>query len=80
MRELRVYKLLILWLATGMALASCGGAGPTAVITATPASSVAATVPAPTETSVPTPVPPRDAIDLIILHTNDNWGETEPCG
>lgn len=18
--------------------------------------------------------------DLVVLHTNDNWGETEPCG
>ena len=24
----------------------------------------------------PTPGP----IDLVVLHTNDNWGETEPCG
>jgi hypothetical protein len=23
-----------------------------------------------------TPVP----LDLVVLHTNDNWGETEPCG
>jgi hypothetical protein len=22
----------------------------------------------------------RDSIQLVILHTNDNWGETEPCG
>lgn len=19
-------------------------------------------------------------LDLVVLHTNDNWGETEPCG
>jgi hypothetical protein len=19
-------------------------------------------------------------MDLVVLHTNDNWGETEPCG
>jgi hypothetical protein len=19
-------------------------------------------------------------IDLVVLHTNDNWGETDPCG
>jgi hypothetical protein len=19
-------------------------------------------------------------VDLVVLHTNDNWGETEPCG
>ena len=23
-----------------------------------------------------TPLP----VDLVVLHTNDNWGETEPCG
>jgi hypothetical protein len=30
----------------------------------------------PTATPLPTPAPLR----LVILHTNDNWGETEPCG
>ena len=23
-----------------------------------------------------TPAP----LDLVVLHTNDNWGETDPCG
>lgn len=22
----------------------------------------------------------RSSIELVLLHTNDNWGETEPCG
>ena len=22
----------------------------------------------------------RAPLDLVVLHTNDNWGETEPCG
>lgn len=26
--------------------------------------------------SMPTPM----ASQLLVLHTNDNWGETEPCG
>jgi hypothetical protein len=26
----------------------------------------------------PTPTPA--AADLVILHTNDDWGETRPCG
>jgi len=30
----------------------------------------------PTPASTPTPAP----IQLVVLHTNDNWGETEPCG
>jgi hypothetical protein len=21
-----------------------------------------------------------EPIELVVLHTNDNWGETEPCG
>ncbi len=32
----------------------------------------------PTATPPPSPTPP--ALQLVILHTNDNWGETEPCG
>ena len=30
----------------------------------------------------PSPVPPETAgsVELVVLHTNDNWGETEPCG
>jgi hypothetical protein len=38
----------------------------------------------PTKTALPirtlTPVPTREPIQLVLLHTNDNWGETEPCG
>lgn len=30
----------------------------------------------PAPTLAPTPVP----VQLTVLHTNDNWGETEPCG
>lgn len=22
----------------------------------------------------------RPELELVVLHTNDNWGETEPCG
>jgi ABC-type glycerol-3-phosphate transport system substrate-binding protein len=22
----------------------------------------------------------RADLELVVLHTNDNWGETEPCG
>jgi ABC-type glycerol-3-phosphate transport system substrate-binding protein len=24
--------------------------------------------------------PSRGSMELTILHTNDNWGETDPCG
>jgi len=32
--------------------------------------------------SVPSamPLPTVGQVLLVILHTNDNWGETEPCG
>jgi hypothetical protein len=30
----------------------------------------------PTSTASPSPAP----LQLVVLHTNDNWGETEPCG
>jgi hypothetical protein len=33
-------------------------------------------------TSVPTATPAATQVPgrLVVLHTNDNWGETEPCG
>ena len=48
-------------------------APPTAAPTSTPEPTP---TPQPTPTSAPTAVP----IQLTVLHTNDNWGETEPCG
>jgi hypothetical protein len=41
--------------------------------TADPAADVA-TSPLPTAGAGRSPLP------LVVLHTNDNWGETEPCG
>jgi hypothetical protein len=41
--------------------------------TATP---ILAMTPVSALVSEPTPTPFR----LVVLHTNDNWGETEPCG
>ena len=31
-------------------------------------------------TSTPEPAPTPTPVQLTVLHTNDNWGETEPCG
>jgi ABC-type glycerol-3-phosphate transport system substrate-binding protein len=28
----------------------------------------------------PASAPNRGPMELTILHTNDNWGETDPCG
>jgi PBP1b-binding outer membrane lipoprotein LpoB len=35
---------------------------------------------APASTETPTPTPSPAPAELLVLHTNDNWGETEPCG
>jgi hypothetical protein len=47
---------------------------------ATPLPVPAATTVAPTEHAVATATLLAGATQLVILHTNDNWGETEPCG
>jgi hypothetical protein len=66
-------------------LAACGGATREPFLEAPPetfssplSAATALTTPMPktTDTPVPTPAPLR----LVVLHTNDNWGETEPCG
>ncbi|MGD8624253.1 MAG: hypothetical protein PVF47_10710 [Anaerolineae bacterium] len=31
-------------------------------------------------TASPAPTPTPSPLALLVLHTNDNWGETEPCG
>jgi hypothetical protein len=36
--------------------------------------------PAPSPTSTATLRPTPSPGQLVLLHTNDNWGETEPCG
>ena len=36
--------------------------------------------PAPTPEPTVTPAPAAAPVQLTVLHTNDNWGETEPCG
>jgi hypothetical protein len=41
-----------------------------------PATSAPTVLPSPTAGALPTASPAA----WIILHTNDNWGETEPCG
>ena len=41
---------------------------------------VATSTVVPTATPEPTSTPTAAPVQLVILHTNDNWGETEPCG
>jgi hypothetical protein len=41
-----------------------------------PATLMPAGPPTQTPVAVSSPMPKQ----LVVLHTNDNWGETEPCG
>lgn len=34
----------------------------------------------PTATAMALPTATSSPLELVVLHTNDNWGETEPCG
>jgi 2',3'-cyclic-nucleotide 2'-phosphodiesterase (5'-nucleotidase family) len=62
----RLGSLLVgLWVAS-LLVAGCGPVTREADEQPPPAATVATQPPAP--------------IDVVILHTNDNWGETEPCG
>jgi ABC-type glycerol-3-phosphate transport system substrate-binding protein len=54
-------------LLAGLLLAGCGGASSEIGSPSVPA----------TESALDAV---REPIELVILHTNDNWGETEPCG
>jgi hypothetical protein len=77
---LRFVPLLVL----GTFVVSCGTVTPDAGLqssllpTKTPLPTLPTKTPPPTRT--PTPIPTREPVQLVVLHTNDNWGETEPCG
>ena len=77
MRMLRISRLSPVLLALGsvLLLVGCGVAESTPTLTAvpTPRPTVTAT-PKPTATPVPQP------LDLVVVHTNDVLGYTEPCG
>ena len=50
---------------------------PTATAPEMPTATMVPTLtPQPSPTELPTLAPDQ----LVVLHTNDNWGETEPCG
>ena len=55
----------------GLALFGCSGVMSTPI--PTPTSTLA-------RTSTPTPTPTPQPIELTVLHTNDTWGYSEPCG
>lgn len=71
-------------------VAGCGGATPETDSQVSPPANAQTSPLVPTRalaptamlspTPAPTAPPPPAPIQLTILHTNDNWGETEPCG
>jgi hypothetical protein len=67
----------------GLALFGCSGImstptpTPTSMPTKTPTPTPTFT---PTSTPTPTPTPTPRPIELTVLHTNDTWGYSEPCG
>ena len=79
---------LCLIMAIGLLLAGCASlqeGGPTALpspvaslaaMPTVPATVAPSATPSPTATASPTASPAA----WVILHTNDNWGETEMCG
>ncbi len=70
--ELRTFRFLVLVsIALGWVLAACSPARPQAEIADSPLA-------VPTIALPPTVTP--SLIELTVLHTNDNWGETEPRG
>jgi len=78
----RFASWFVAMLVVSLLLAGCGAASQVGVQTAAPAQkpvlSTATLTPLPTP--VPTPTPTPAPLQLVVLHTNDNWGETEPCG
>ena len=71
----------MLLLAVGMLGASCGAVTPDTGLSSSLLPTRTA-LPIPTLTPIPTAtaIPTQERIQLVLLHTNDNWGETEPCG
>jgi hypothetical protein len=77
-------------LVLGLVVAACGRATEEADWQTSPLEAGAQTSPLQGPTSIPTPIstlistatpqPTPIPSRLVVLHTNDNWGETEPCG
>lgn len=69
---------LAVLLVVGSLLVGCGATTPDDGIEATSSAFDSPLTQAPTTTPVPTATP--TPLRFVVLHTNDNWGETEPCG
>jgi hypothetical protein len=94
-KERSVSGRLRSWLGSLLALsllaAACGTVTPEAGMQTSPlaaasplpgtaAAPTASPTAVPTATAIPTATPLPAPAWLVVLHTNDNWGETEPCG
>ena len=81
----RVHSAAIALLAFTLALANCAtdpaptAAGEVGATLEAPSTTVPV-VPTETPTDTPEPTATPAPLQLVVLHTNDNWGETEPCG
>lgn len=78
----RFWLSVVCLLALGLVVTGCGSptSGPDWQIS--PLAQVSP-LPAPTFTPTVLPTPTFAAtkpMQLVVLHTNDNWGATEPCG
>jgi hypothetical protein len=77
-RELALATVLAALMA--MPLTACRATPtPTPVPTPTPTSTSEASA-TPAATATPTAEPTAESFPLLVLHTNDNWGETLECG
>jgi 2',3'-cyclic-nucleotide 2'-phosphodiesterase (5'-nucleotidase family) len=77
LRKRKGLFLIGFFILAGLALFGCNGI----VSTSTPTPTFTPTKPpTPVPTSFPTPTPTPQPIGLTVLHTNDTWGYSEPCG
>jgi 2',3'-cyclic-nucleotide 2'-phosphodiesterase (5'-nucleotidase family) len=69
--------LIGFFMLVGLALSGCSAIMSTPTPTPTSMPTKTST---PTPTSTPTSTPTPQPLELTVLHTNDTWGYSEPCG
>jgi len=77
MAALRVLRVVLALLTLAITLLMAGCSSPEPTPTATPTRTA---TPVPTSTPRPTHTPTPQPINLVVLHTNDSVGYTDPCG
>jgi hypothetical protein len=79
----RFVLYLVLLEAVSLFVVACGTVTPEPDVQASPLSTstlMPMNSPGPTPSLTTTPTVEPTLMQLLVLHTNDNWGETEPCG